>query len=139
MISVATKLEANDQEQVKLTREFYQQRGLFCIDVTWGTTILKTVYLNIFNSTNRVWKQYSKLENSIKTRFSKQFDHAGIHTVIFENYRSSEIITIKNCSNTCKASLLFKNCIENFLIPNQMEIFKWYMGKKDLSSLDANY
>lgn len=139
MISVATKLEANDQEQVKLTREFYQQRGLFCIDVTWGTTTLKTVYLNVFNSTNRVWKQYSKLENTIKTRFSKQFYHAGIHTVIFENYRSSEIITIKNCSNTRKASLLFKNCIENLLIPNQMEIFKWYMGKKDLSSLDANY
>jgi len=117
-ISEATHFEANYQIQIKLTRKFYQQRGLFCIDITWGTTTLKQIDLNIFNLTKNIWTQRYNIENSTKTRFSKNIDNAGIHTVVIETYESSEIITINNCSNTCKAIKNFKNRIELLLISN---------------------
>lgn len=140
---VATTFAANYKNQLRLTRTFYQQRGQFCMDVTWGSGSKSTVYLKVFKSSSKsVLNENLKLSGDIETlRFLTNFESGGEHTVELETSTTSynEIVIIKNCSNTCNAVVIFKVALNYFCTSYQMETFDWYLGKWDPSSLAAKY
>jgi hypothetical protein len=129
---------------LRLTRKFYQQKGQFCIDVTWRSGNKSTVYLNVFKSSSKVLfsKNYELSGYNDTHRFLTNFEKAGIRTVELETSRNTfdnEIVIIKNCSNTCNAVLIIKYALNYFRTSHQMGTFDWHLGNWDPSSLAANY
>jgi hypothetical protein len=95
---------------MRLKRIFYQQKGQFCIDVTWRSGSKSTVYIKVFKSSSKseVLNEDYHLRGDVQTlRFLTNFQSGGEHTVELETSTTyhNEIVIIKNCSNTCNTQL----------------------------------
>lgn len=107
---ISASLFAAQNKKLKLlSREFYQKRGLFCIEVTWSSGNPNSVYLNltVTNGNNNFTKNCTKNLNFLNNKTLIKCNlEAGAYTVKLETFELCEIISIKNCSNERNKKLI---------------------------------